>query len=142
MVSDARYASPMAQGRAAAKGARLAHDFLIVDDFLRDVTHARALKTALELRVIDRLLEGKPASDAELAAALGVDARGLQFLLELLLGAGVLDLASGRYRLHARFLKALEFRDLLEAKLDFAGLVAPDLVELLTAAVADPAAFQ
>jgi ubiquinone/menaquinone biosynthesis C-methylase UbiE len=143
MVADhAVCFAPIAQGRTAAKGARLEFDFLIVDDFLRDVTQARALKTAFELRLIDRLLEGAPASAAELAAELGKDARGLQFLTGLLLGAGVLDLAAGRYRLHARFLQALEFRDLLEAKLDFAGFVAPDLIDLFTAAIADPAAFQ
>ena len=132
----------MAQGRVAAKGARLEFDFLIVDSYLRDVTQARALKTALELRLVDRLLEGAPAEAGELAAEQGADARGLQFLLELLLGAGVVDVAGGRYRLHARFLKALEFRDLLEAKLDFAGFVAPDLIELFTAAIARPAIFQ
>lgn len=132
----------MAQGRAAAKGARLQFDFLIVDDYLRDVTQARALKTALELRLVDRLLDGPPATGAELAAQLRADARGMQFLLELLAGAGIVDTAGGRYRLHARFLQALEFRDLLEAKLDFAGFVAPDLIELFTAAIAHPAAFQ
>lgn len=137
-----RYPSCMRPGGPAAKGARLEFDFLIVDDYLRDVTQARALKTALELRLVDRLLEQAPAAAAELAAALRIDLRGLQFLLDLLLGAGVLDRADGRYRLHARFLKALEFRDLLEAKLDFAGFVAADLIDLFTGAIADPAGFQ
>jgi len=118
------------------------YDFLCVDEFLRDVTQARALKSALELRVVDTLLEQPPQPAAELAATLGIEPRGLQFLLDLLQGAAVVDLASGRYRLHARFLKALEFRDLLEAKLDFAGFVAADLIDLFTGAIADPAGFQ
>jgi len=132
----------MTLGKPAAKGARLEFDFLIVDNYLRDVTQARALKTAFELGLVDRLLEKSPAAAPELSAALRVEARGLQFLLDLLLGAAVLDRASGGYRLHARFLQALAFRDLLEAKLDFAGFVAPDLIELFTGAIADPAGFQ
>jgi SAM-dependent methyltransferase len=133
----------MALGKPAAKGARHEFDFLVVDDYLRDVTQARALKTAFELRLVDHLLEQPvAASPAELAAALRVEPRGLQFLLDLLLGAGVLDRADGRYRLHARFARALQFRDLLEAKLDFAGFVAPDLIDLFTGAIADPAGFQ
>ena len=132
----------MTQGRPAAKGSRLTYDFLVVDDYLRDATLARALKTAFELRLIDHLLERAPATAGELGTALRADPRGMQFLLDLLLGAAVLDRAAGGYRLHARFVKALEFRDLLEAKLDFAGFVAPDLIDLFTAAIADPAAFQ
>lgn len=128
--------------RPAARGARLAFDFLVVDDYLRDVIPARALKSAFELRLVDHLLEHAPAEAPALAAALRLEPRGLQFLLDLLQGAAVVDLAGGRYRLHARFLKALEFRDLLEAKLDFAGVVAPDLIELFTGAIADPAGFQ
>jgi SAM-dependent methyltransferase len=130
------------QPKAAAKGARPEFDFLVVDDYLRDVVQARALKTAFELRVVDALLDGPPASAETLAAGLRVDAKGLGFVLELLVGAAVLDRASGLYRLHARFLRALEFRDLLEAKLDFAGYVATDLIDLFTGAIADPAGFQ
>jgi hypothetical protein len=122
--------------------AKPAYDFLVVDEFLRDVTQARALKSALELGVVDALLEQPPQPAGELAAALRIEPRGLQFLLELLQGAAVVDLAGGRYRLHARFLRALEFRDLLEAKLDFAGFVAADLIDLFTGAIADPAGFQ
>jgi hypothetical protein len=130
------------QARPGKKGARPEFDFLVVDDFLRDVTQARALKSAFELRLIDYLLERPPVAIGEIAAALRLDARGLRFLLDLLTGAAVIDRAAGGFRLHARFVKALEFRDLLEAKLDFAGFVAPDLIELLTGAIADPAGFQ
>lgn len=132
----------MPPARSAARGARPEFDFLVVDDFLRDALQARALKTALELRLVDYLLGQPPASAPTLSAALGVDARGLQFLLDLLEGASVVDRVSGQYRLHARFLRALEFRDLLEAKLDLAGFVAPDLIDLFTGAIADPAGFQ
>jgi hypothetical protein len=132
----------MSPARPAARGARPAYDFLVVDEFLRDMTQARALKSALELHLIDYLLEQPPSGAPALAAALGVEPRGLQFLLDLLEGAAVLDRVSGQYRLHARFLRALEFRDLLEAKLDLAGFVAPDLLDLFTGAVTDPAGFQ
>lgn len=132
----------MIQARPKKRGAAPAHDFLLVDDFLRDLVPARALKSALELRLVDYLLEHAPQSAEAIAQALRLDAAGLAFLLQLLLASQVVDRVDGRYRLHARFVKALAFRDLLEAKLDFAGFVAPDLLEQFTSLIADPAGFK
>lgn len=137
----ANQGSDMSQPRAKKRRASPAYDFLIVDDYLRDVAPARALKTAFELRLIDDLLENPPRSAEEIGKALDVDPRGLWFLLDLLAGSQIVDVVDGKFRLHARFVKALAFRDLLEAKLDFAGFVAADLLELFTGAIARPAEF-
>jgi SAM-dependent methyltransferase len=45
-------------------------------------------------------------------------------------------------RLHPDFARALAFRDLLEAKLDFAGFTINDFADLFTTLVRDPAEFQ
>jgi SAM-dependent methyltransferase len=131
----------MSRQKSARRRPGTAYDFLIVDDFLRDLMQARCLKTALELGLVDYLLDSGPRSPAEIQAALRLDARGLEFLLEQLLAHQVMDKVEDKFRVHARFLRALEYRDLLEAKLDFAGFVAADLLELHPALIADPLAF-
>lgn len=131
----------MAQSKAKKRRAGPVYDFLIVDDYLRDLMQARALKSALELRLIDDMLEQPPRSLDDIHKALKIDRRGLEFLLDLLTAYQIADRVDGKFRLHARFVKALEFRDLLEAKLDFAGFVAADVLESFTGAIADPAGF-
>src|SRR5688572_8220455 len=123
-----------------------AFPFLAVDDFLRDLVGARALATALESGLIDALVAG-PRSPAELASSLRFDPRGLSLELDLLRANRVLERRSDEQRsdgvaLTAAFEAALLYRDLLEAKLDFANLVAPDVFERFTALVNDPAGFQ
>jgi SAM-dependent methyltransferase len=131
----------MTQARAKKRRTGLPYDFLVVDDFLRDLYQARALKTAFELRLVDELLDHPARTLEELEAALGTDRAGLRFLLDLLGSCQIIDTVDGRFRLHARFVKALEFRDLLETKLDFAGFVAADFLELFTGLVAEPRTF-
>lgn len=131
----------MALPKARRRQSGPAYDFLIVDDYLRDVVQARTLKSALELRLVDDMLEQPPRSVDEIQRALKIDRRGLEFLLDLLAAYQIADKVDGKFRLHARFVKALQFRDLLEAKLDFAGFVAGDLIDLFTGAIADPAGF-
>src|SRR5438046_590984 len=81
---------------------------------------ARAIKTAFELGLIDRLLESRSGSVEALGRALGVDAAGLRLLLDLLGANQVVEERGGDVRLAKRFLDALRYRDLLETKLDFA----------------------
>jgi ubiquinone/menaquinone biosynthesis C-methylase UbiE len=115
--------------------------FLAVDDFLGDVVSARALTTAFEVGLIDALA-AQPRSAAELAALLKFDARGLRLLLDLLTVNGVVEQQDGGVALASAFQSVLPYRDLLEAKLDFANLVAPDVLERFTALLNDPAGFQ
>lgn len=116
-------------------------EFLVVDEFMRDAIGARVLKTAFELKVIDHLMERHPESFEELGRISTADAQGLQFLLDMLIGAGVVEARDGGYGLTARFRIAMRYRDLLETRLDFAGYLSSDYVEYLTGLVVDPAGF-
>ena len=57
----------------------LTQEFLIVDEFLRGFVDARALKTAFELGLIDRLIDHGSGSVSALAPVLGIDRQGLRF---------------------------------------------------------------
>lgn len=115
-----------------------APDYLRVDAFLRDAVGARALATAFELGVIDRLR----APGASSAFPAGVDAAGAGLLLEALRARGVVEGEGPVPRLSPAFESALVHRELLEAKLAMLDLVGPDFLELFTALVADPGRFQ
>ncbi|QSA98188.1 methyltransferase [Methylococcus sp. EFPC2] len=115
--------------------------YLCVDEFMQTLVDARALQSAFELGVIDALLKSR-ATPTELAARLDTRPAGLAFLLDLLSVAGVIEQEEdGRVRLSGRFMGALEFRELLETKLDFAGTVLPDFAELFTLLIARPEQF-
>src|SRR4051794_29498529 len=131
----------MALSRTAGRDEAREFAFLCVDDFLSTLVDARALKAALELRLIDLLLEKQPCTPEELERALAADGRGLRLLVGLLRANRVVEQDAGKVRLTAAFREALRYRDLLEAKLDFADLVAPDVLELFTALIADPGRF-
>lgn len=115
--------------------------FLVVDEYLRSLIDARALKTAFELGLIDRLLEQRSGSVEALGRALGTDAQGLRFLLDLLAANRVVEVRHGDVRLSLRFAGALRYRDLLETKLDFAGFTINDFADLFTALIKDAGGF-
>jgi SAM-dependent methyltransferase len=111
-------------------------DFLAVDEFLKTIVDARALRTAFELGLIDRLLEARAGGSAEaLGRVIGADAVGMRLLLDLLRTMGVTEERAGDVRLTPRFRSAMRFRDFLEAKLDFIGFVLNDFADLFTAMV-------
>ena len=116
-------------------------EFLVVDEFMGTMVDARALKTAFELGLVDRLFEQRSGSVEALGRALGVDAPGLRLLLDLLTANRVVEERAGDVRLSRRFLEALRFRDLLETKLDFAGFSINDFADLFTALVKEPRGF-
>jgi hypothetical protein len=116
-------------------------EFLVVDEFIKTLVDARVLKTAFELGLIDRLAEHRSGSIEALGRTLGVDRQGLSFLLDLLKANSVLVERSGDVRLTQRFLTALRYRDLLEAKLGFAGITLNDFADLFTALIKNPAGF-
>lgn len=116
-------------------------EYLCVDEFMRDAVSARALKSAIELGLVDLLADRAMCSALELGARAKVDQRGLLLLAGLLRASGVIDEAGNGFRLSGPFCAALRFRDLIEAKLDFAAAVAPDFLDLFTVLLTDPAAF-
>lgn len=127
-------------GPAIALPASL-RDYLCVDDFLKTVVDARALATAFELKLIDRLQEQGPQPLEALAGQTESDPQGLRFLLELLAANRVLMWREGSAALHPSFVQALRYRDLLEAKIDHSAFMLADFANLFSALVANPARF-
>jgi hypothetical protein len=115
--------------------------FLDVDAFLATLVDARALKTAFELQLIDRLLAHGPQTVAELDASLDADASGLELLLGMLAANRVVIRKHQSVELHPAFQAVLRYRDLLETKMDFAGFLLNDFADLFTSLIRDPAAF-
>lgn len=115
--------------------------YLEVDHFLETATGAQAIATAIELGLIDTLAAGAMPA-ASLVRRLGVEDAGLDLLLGLLAGHGVVASdADGNVRLSDRFAAALTFRDLLEAKLDFLRAAVPDFLLGLNDLVKDHRRF-
>jgi SAM-dependent methyltransferase len=127
-------------GDTAAPQASPDFGFLAVDGFLTTLIDARALKTAFELQLVDRLLAREHAVQ-ELGDSLGIDAIGLDVLLGMLAANRVIALDGERVELHPAFRDVLQYRDLLETKLDFAGFLLNDFADLFTTLVRDPAGF-
>ena len=69
----------------------LSLEFLIVDDFLKTLVDARALKTAFELGLIDRLVTHRTGSAEALGRMLGLDHAGGRFLFDLLIANKVIE---------------------------------------------------
>jgi hypothetical protein len=128
------------KAKADAGAAVTALDYLIVDEFLDDLIGARALKTALELGLIDEL-ERRPRSLATLAEKAGADLPGIELLAGLLAAERIIEPSGAEVRLTPRFAGALRYRELLERKLDFVGFVLLDFVDRFNAMIVDPARF-
>ncbi|OGA44016.1 MAG: hypothetical protein A3G24_19580 [Betaproteobacteria bacterium RIFCSPLOWO2_12_FULL_62_13] len=71
---------------------------LCVDEFIRTLVDARALKTALELGLVDYLLEHRSGGFGARARAIEVDRTGLRFLLDLLGAYRVAEERGGKVR--------------------------------------------
>lgn len=116
-------------------------DYLRIDRFLGTMVHARALASAFELGLIDALARDGPSTRDALRQRAGLDAQGLDLLVGLLSGNEVVTENDGAVRLSDPFAAALQYRDLLEAKLDFLEIVGPDVLLGFTDLVANPARF-
>ncbi len=115
--------------------------YLSVDRFMSDVVGARALHSALELGLIDSLLQAQPASVRSLAAQAKLDRNGAELLLGMLQSSGVVEECSGGVQLSTSFRSACRYRELIEAKLEFAAMVAPDFLQWFTTLLVDPSDF-
>lgn len=117
------------------------HEYLCVDDFMKTLVDARALASAFELGLIDYVFQNPGVHLDDLKSAARSDERGLRFLLDLLAANHVIEENNGEIKLTQSFLRALKFRDLLEAKLEFANFVAPDVVDHFTTLIHSPQQF-
>lgn len=115
--------------------------YLCVDEFMRDVVGARALQSALELGLIDVFLRSETVDRRSLASRVRLEPRALELLLGMLQANGVIEQHDGAVVLSQRFLAAIEFRDLLQAKLEFAALVTADFLDMFTPLLAEPERF-
>ena len=106
-------------------------EYLCVDAFMRTLIDVRALKTALEMGMIDQLAAGRQP----------MAGGGMDFLMSLLRANRVVEEHAGQLRLTEAFQVALRYRDLLEAKLDFVCLIASDFAERFTDLIVDPGRF-
>ena len=109
--------------------------------FVRGFIEAGAVRTALDLRLVDLLAARGTLAVEQLQPATGADAQGMRFLLDLLAANRVVVVRNGAVSLHPSFAAALEYRPLLEALIDHAFAMVGDFATLFTAAVADPQRF-
>lgn len=117
-------------------------DHLCVDAFVRTMVGAQALETAFRLGLIDYCKDGRSAVLDDLAVALDLDPSGLRLLLDLLAAHQVIEEGGGFIRLTEEFARALRYRDLLEARLEFARVALPDFVLHLPTLIQNPGEFQ
>jgi SAM-dependent methyltransferase len=116
-------------------------DYLCVEDFIKTMADGRALETAFELGIIDRLAEERVCRLEDLQQEVVCDSRALHTLLHLLAANRVVEESGGKITLTPHFRNALRYRDLLETKLWFSNFVAPDFAEQFTTWVRSPARF-
>ena len=128
-------------GSSRLHGLRADFKYLIVNDFLTTEMHARAIRSALDFGLIDLLLTGGAQEQGRLMEACGLHPVGFRLLVDMLESNGVVACSEGRIGLSCAFRAALEFRDLLEARIAFADLVWPDIHGLFPALLNNPRDF-
>jgi SAM-dependent methyltransferase len=118
-------------------------EYLVVDRFIAGLPEAAALRTALDIGLIDALVPSPvPQPVQTLRAVTGADLAGLSHLLRQLQTSGVIqDHEQVGLALTPEFRVALGYRDLLELKLEFALIAASDYALHLTAMVTEPMQF-
>jgi len=127
---------------AASNSDRDVHaDYLCVDAYMESVVHARALATAFELGLIDYFVDNPSSNLNDIEKRFKVDGQGLTFLIDLLMANRVIEKRNGEITLSRQFSKALQYRDLMETKLEFANFVAADFTDLFTPLISRPDRF-
>jgi SAM-dependent methyltransferase len=116
-------------------------EYLCVDDFMQTLVDARALSAAFELGLIDFMVQNPLEHLDDLIRAVKTDEQGMRFLVDLLSTNHVIEEKNGEIMLTQYFIRTLKFRDLLEAKLDFANFVAPDMIDHFTTLIHSPQQF-
>ena len=117
------------------------YGYLCVDDFLGTLVDARSLATALELGLVDLLDRDGATSFEAMLMASKITPVGLRLLIRLLRANRVLAETGGQTELTPGFRSALRYRDLLEAKIDFAAAVLPDFHALFNELLSEPDKF-
>ena len=113
------------------------YEFLSVNRFLGTEMDARAIKSAMELGLIDFLSANGPSLFESIRARDGVNPVGLNLLVDMLEVNGVIIRNGDLIELTPGFARTLGFRDLLESRMAFADLVWPDIHDLFTPLLVD-----
>jgi SAM-dependent methyltransferase len=103
-------------------------DYLSISPFMENAIAAHALATAFHLRLVDFLLDNQPTTASEIRNHIRTTEKGLHLLLRLLEVNNVIEEAEGLISLNSRFQELLRYRDLLEAKLELAGVAMADFM--------------
>ena len=117
------------------------YTYLCVDDFLSRFLDVQAMKSAFETGLIDILSDRKNVSVEAMSRMLGIDRQALEILVGLLAHNKVVSRRSNQVALTGSFKKALMFRDLMEARIEFSNYIAPDLLDNFTVWLREPDAF-
>ena len=115
--------------------------YLCVDNFLTDFLQTQILKSAFETGLIDLLQTEGELSFESLCRSLRIDAEGGKLIIDLLLQNQVLQQSKQNISFTDDFKQALNFRDLLEAKIEFANLLVPDVMNNLKDYIQDMDSF-
>jgi SAM-dependent methyltransferase len=113
------------------------YEFLSVNRFLGTEMDARAIKSAMELGILDALSSGGALTLATLAAARKINPTGLRLLIDMLEVDNVIARSGELVELTSDFRATLRFRDLMEVRIAFADLVWPDIHDLFTPLLTD-----
>jgi SAM-dependent methyltransferase len=111
--------------------------FLQVNAFLGTEIDARAIKSGLDLGILDALSANGATSLARLSAECEINPTGLHLLVDMLEANEVVTRTGDLIAVTPAFRAALSFRDLLESRIEFADLVSPDIHDLFTPLLAD-----
>jgi SAM-dependent methyltransferase len=116
-------------------------DFLCVDDFIENFGHARALATAFEIGLVDFMLKAGNADLDSIAKRWGASRQAMHLLVSLLMANRVIEENSGQLKLTDDFVKALQFRDLLQLKLQMTNFAAHDFLDYFSDLICRPDQF-
>lgn len=117
------------------------HPFRIVEEFLDGFLRVEALMAAFQLGVIDAL-DVTPLYERDLIETIHVDAKHFALLAGLLVQQNVLRRQGDVLAISDRFRQALEYRDLLEARMDWAHRVRGAMIEFFALSIRDPEKHQ
>jgi SAM-dependent methyltransferase len=115
--------------------------YLCVDDFMENLFHARALATAFEIGLVDFMLQNGNTTLESIAMRWETGHQAMQLLLSILMANRVVEEKDGRLRLTEDFVHALEFRDLLQLKLQMTNFAAHDFLNYFSDLICRPDQF-
>ncbi len=117
-------------------------EYLGVDDFIDNALYARALAAAFELGIVDLLVNQSPSRLESLATQLRTNTSSVRLLVNLLRENRVIENCGDGFKLTDAFVHALQFRDLLELKLQIANFAAHDFLDYFTDLICRPSQVQ